>query len=804
MAEKSDKISVNATAVPVEHEAIAEVEAGSKKPDRNLAAAVWAIVCGVALPCIPVLVVSAVLLYFIFHYRIVPATGWADLHIDVAHNHPHKGALSAYHDLKHQGGRYAYFVHYNPSTITTIASWTGRVIPYLTSSIMGLVAFFAARMIVQKSKRGDGSDLPSPEQLTLLIGLLGGSGFGPLRDTIWHSWAKKERLIHLIPFAFYALFLVTFVGYVILPGSSIPAPANQSSILIPIADTWFGIATTADTITQLYNTTTSDYQKFSRVLSSTVCPNGPGAFSGFGLLEWLGCNIDYENGDAYALPAFLANGYEANVLLQGLSTTNAVLNHTMNGTNYMYLANQNLDAKLDFKAKTLAVSTQCAPITSKCVLPTSEWPYIASVSIDSNNTGDYYNFECTPGFTANFTFNGAAQTMDALQSEGGMDQTYGVPLVGLAFAPSASLASRVGTYVPNLSMTVAEDLENLTGTISPDSPYLGSNWSYQYILPQNPLHFAVWASGFPAVDGRLVTSGLDPTPLLKDHEVYTDGSSAYWMLGCGAVVHDVEYTWVNGSIHTFNATPASAAMGGLISGPFAFQFGQAAVALTEAASAAGVQNNSEELASVFAESWSHAAVALSIGAFEASPNVIEQYRNSTIPVARVPMVPLYLLLGLKAIYVLAVIILAIGAYCFTHPSETEMVKAQLSTKGLAAAHFDTPGLVQQNVVKEIQNRLTPKAKTTDDLPPSTEEEERRDQAEVHGEKVKRAATEPLSTALPADRRVGLVAGADGAWKFALVADGVWKSIKPIAVNLLDLEAKDGNLGVAGDVINAWN
>lgn len=54
-----------------------------------------------------------------------------------------------------------------------------------------------------------------------------------------------------------------------------------------------------------------------------------------------------------------------------------------------------------------------------------------------------------------------------------------------------------------------------------------------------------------------------------------------------------------------------------------------------------------------------------------------------------------------------------------------------------------------------------------------------------------------------NRRVGLVAHADGAWRFAVVADGVWNSIKPIGVSFLDLESKDGNMGAVGDVVNAW-
>ena len=214
MESQLKKTTVTATATPVfrDYEVVAAEESGSAPPDRNVAAAIWAIVCGVALPCIPVIIISVVLMYFISHYQVIPRPGWPELQIYADHTHQSTNFTQKLHDARHTGGNPAYYVAYNPSTITTIASWTGRVIPYLSSSIMALVAFFAARRIVTKSKSGDGSDLPTPEQLTLLIGLLGGNSFGPLKDTVLHRWAEKKRLVDPIPFAFFALFLVTSVG----------------------------------------------------------------------------------------------------------------------------------------------------------------------------------------------------------------------------------------------------------------------------------------------------------------------------------------------------------------------------------------------------------------------------------------------------------------------------------------------------------------------------------------------------------------------------------------------------------------
>ncbi|KAK3648872.1 hypothetical protein LTR56_007312 [Elasticomyces elasticus] len=659
MGAPNEKDGVTATATPVpenddspKEELIHEEETGGyAKPDRNVAAAVWTIVCGVGIPCIPVVVISAVLLYFIFHYEIKTPTGYLELQLQTMQAHHTMNATERLFDIRHHGGKPAYYVHYNPSTITTIASWTGRVIPYLSSSIMALVAFFAARRIVVRSKRGNGSDLPTPEQLTILIGLLGGNGLGPLKDTVVHRFAHKKKLADPIPLAAAALAIITF-----------------AAILIPVVDSWFGIATTPAVITQLYNHT-GPLHNFGRTLSTTQCTSSgtadetprAGGFEAFGNLEYLTCNVHHDtNGEAYGLAPYLVGLDEATRLAQGPTKSNVIRNFTdSEGTDYRYLADPGMDNKLDFKANTFALSSTCRPITAEC-LPGQQWPDPTGELTDGPQYYYNYNFSCSPDFKASLTFNGAVQTIDTSTLDGGTDSPYGgssnfqSPSVGMAFAPDRNLSSRVGQYYDSLPMVVRTlpGFDETQGAFDSNAAVIGSYWSYQ-------------------------------------------------ILGCETTVYDVTYTWVNGSIHTFEATPASEEMGGLISAPFAFQLGQAVPALSDLASIAGTQNTSADLAESIAGGWSQAALAMSVGVLDPAPNAIEQVRNSTIAVARVPMIPLYLLLGFKPIYVVAVIALAIGAYCFTHPGETEVVKAQLSAKGLAAAHFDDPRLLQQNAVKEM-------------------------------------------------------------------------------------------------------
>lgn len=163
---------------------------------------------------------SIVLIWLVLSNSVSPRVGLSELRTPTEDT-PCTGFIDCVSYTRHHAGP-AWYVDANPSTITTIASWTSRVIPYLTSSIMALVAFFAARKIVTKSRDGSEADLPSPEQLTLLIGLLGGAGFEPLKDTIMHRWAHKTKLVDPIPLAFSALLVITLLG------SGVPHPLLTS------------------------------------------------------------------------------------------------------------------------------------------------------------------------------------------------------------------------------------------------------------------------------------------------------------------------------------------------------------------------------------------------------------------------------------------------------------------------------------------------------------------------------------------------------------------------------------------------
>lgn len=432
-------------------------------------------------------------------------------------------------------------------------------------------------------------------------------------------------------------------------------------------------------------------------------------------------------------------------------------NHTM-----YFMADQRSSKNVDFRAHTMGITTQCQIATSDCY------------------RGDNGSaFQCPNGFAGDFT----SCEPNVWPANGTAGESCDV---GIGFSPDAKLSSAAG------------------------DDYLSSGSAITMLLQQNPIYFATWATGYPA-------AGDSNNPLWQDinngnnsdPQIFQEnGLYAHWLLNCSATIYDVDYTFVNGTLHTIQAVPAEPEWGAFYSAPFAW-LGLAGltpvrVALTNAAYLASyTAQNSTDLANIWAREFSKMAMATPIGVFVPMANDLEQVRNNTVNVTRVPMIPLYLLLGLKFLYVIVVIILAIGVYCFTHPAETEVVKAQLSVKGLVAAHFDQPDLIRSNVVKEVQSRLDQTSLGATGGADAAASSAPNGPAEG----VKTAAG-PTSSSEQVQgdggvKKVGLVPTPEGTWKFALVVNGAWESVKPIVKDIVLVDAQAGKFGEVGKDYAAW-
>lgn len=182
-----------------------KLASGDRKPSTKIEGALPDLFYGALLPCVPVVVVSTLLLTIILTHQVDLDPGWQWLKEPTAGQAPDPSLRNATLELKATGGDAAYYVHYNPAILVAIASWTSKIIPFITSSSMAVVAFFAGRRILDASRDNKFGQLPTPHQMSILIKLLNGAGLMPLWDTVVYRLQNHERLVQPIPLAFGAL-----------------------------------------------------------------------------------------------------------------------------------------------------------------------------------------------------------------------------------------------------------------------------------------------------------------------------------------------------------------------------------------------------------------------------------------------------------------------------------------------------------------------------------------------------------------------------------------------------------------------
>jgi hypothetical protein len=167
--------------------------------------ATLSVLIGAFFPCIPVAVVCAVLLTLIFRHQIKePYTVVAEIsQVQTT------GFINQTFTKLKAGGDNVYWLwataSTTPGTLHTIASITGKVMPFITSTSMALVAFFAGRRIINVTKVKNRQSMPTPHQMSILISLLNGSGIKPLWETLQYRLQNHESLVQPVRLAFWSL-----------------------------------------------------------------------------------------------------------------------------------------------------------------------------------------------------------------------------------------------------------------------------------------------------------------------------------------------------------------------------------------------------------------------------------------------------------------------------------------------------------------------------------------------------------------------------------------------------------------------
>ena len=438
-------------------------------------------------------------------------------------------------------------------------------------------------------------------------------------------------------------------------------------LLIGAADTWFAASTqpmNIELLTRHLPPMNSYGREFNPssctddIWEQRPCPSNAGSFCSYP------CSIDSWNitsGGRKTLKEGIKGAQQSAETMLGNSDINVILNASYAGDQYNYgtqqfyfLGDVNTGQAVDFLADTLAVATQCEVVTQNCKVHTTD-----------------EGFSC-PGYQSSFTYSG----------EVGVDPTAAMApgnmsTVGIQFFKDSALQNPIGF----------------------------GNQSTELFSAQNPLHFLTWSKGFPPID----TSSQDFAQMEKGNYLQTDQSGDnVFILNCSSTIYKTTYAWVNGTIlqadqrSGFYPQLAPDTYGAIFSAPFAINSALGHLALQDASALSAYKTVPQDNADKFADEFSRAAIALTAGIMSPVLNRLEQSRDNTELLTRVPKIPLYFLVGLKALYALASLTIAALAVFLTGPSEAKEVTARLTVDGLATGLFE-PGANQEKAVKKIED-----------------------------------------------------------------------------------------------------
>jgi hypothetical protein len=161
-----------------------------------------------AVPCLLIVTASTLLIGLTLCNRVTLNHAFAELQVPST---PGSKSSMNISEFVRTGGSDAYYTDFNPSTLSTIASMTGKFIPYLSSAIMGMVAVFAADFIFKTSQKEQINKLLTLNEMTLLLGVLAGGLEGLWKAACYRS-KKGSKFKAPNSYTVAALAFVTLLG----------------------------------------------------------------------------------------------------------------------------------------------------------------------------------------------------------------------------------------------------------------------------------------------------------------------------------------------------------------------------------------------------------------------------------------------------------------------------------------------------------------------------------------------------------------------------------------------------------------
>ena len=531
-----------------------------------------------------------------------------------------------------QGSSSYILVNFSATRLVFVASFLSSTAPLLTSFVMILWTLPVAHSLRQASLQQNYAQLPTPYQLSLVIGL---------------TLASYERLWR-------------YLAYLISPSrAQIPRVVHRAAGVL-IVTTCLALAVFGSDAALHFTTTTVPFDQIKETLVPTLQ-------YGRGLSEYcltlnrlqnygLPCSYNYIETD----PNAVEETNESFRLQQNISQINELLvveDRALTHGDMVVLTQQatTVDTEVDYKISTIGVSSQCHPITTRC-------------NMRSDLANEFHTlFNCT-------------------------DQFWGV----LGSAPNASqtFTKAIDANVPGLAYKPASNLEygffNDTQLTLPYNTIGYNSSGAANALP--PLTDAELINPiYSAFAGRIGFAWESAgSQLNSDNEIFLpidDQVFADFVLNCTITSYEVNLTFVNGSVRAMEYEPTkNGSLLEIFHGiQFYVEFQTGAPDLQEYLQQVALQNTSQALAKAWGNLYSQKIVSTIGGYISPRMNLQEQQRRSLL-VASVSKAALGALIACSLAYTVLGIILGVVAYR-SSATEVRDLAAQLSLAGLVTTSF---------------------------------------------------------------------------------------------------------------------
>ncbi|RMZ82345.1 hypothetical protein DV738_g1784, partial [Chaetothyriales sp. CBS 135597] len=579
---------------------------------------------------VPIACLSAALLSLVFGYRVRSEPSFfEDTHGGVAQN------STSY-----------VLVDFSATQLVFAASFLSTVAPLLASFVMSLWSLIVSAQMKDASTHHDFENLPTPYQLSILVGLCLAS-MGQLGTYIRYSTKRKRR-------------------------TELPPVLNKTAGILSIT-CLLALAVFLSDVALHYLTSTVVFDQITPVST-------PQQEFGYGLSS-LCLDLDRVNENA-GFPCSLPLGPEEvpfvdenriskrNEMHRLQANTSSVsqlwltdLSGTDSSLAVMIPNPARLSTESDFRASTIGVSTQCrlVPPAVCHMTPIAE----SEDDLDKINT----QFNCSDNF---FGVLGLWPNISSADGTKAIDPN----LSPLAFKPATNLQYAFFTS------------DNLSTLYNPESWDPSVNQpDLLHISPDNellnPFYLGVaMRVGINTFTANNTITTEEPNVMVNDYNVYLD-----LIMECSIASYEVNYTWFRSTIE--NVTAVRSSNGSLLEifhGAQTYNTVSGASDLQQYMIDAAIAGDDTE---AFTSTWSNrfsVKVLSLIGAYLTPRTNLQEQNRKSLLVAKVPKPALAALIACSLSYTLLGIFLVIAAWKAT-TYNIRQIAEQLSLAGLTQMAF---------------------------------------------------------------------------------------------------------------------